>query len=37
MADIVNYQEIASPDKTVDFTMQDRYGSCIVEVPGSVK
>jgi hypothetical protein len=37
MAVIVSFQDIAAPDKTVDFTMQDRYGSRIVAVPGSVK
>jgi hypothetical protein len=37
MTVIVNYQDIATPDKTVDFAMQDRYGSRIKAVPGKVK
>jgi len=37
MADIVIYKDIVDPDKTVDFAMQDRYGSCIIAVPARVK
>ena len=33
MPDMENINDIVDPDKTVDFAMQDRYGSCHTAVP----